>query len=159
MRASAGAGASAVPDALVGTWSRQEFDANAGETWSTTYRIVPCRVYDEPWKRLGDDQQCGAWEADAVIEGQRAHCAGTLAWLGVEDHVIVFLASGPERSSKYRTIPHPYLRIDDAWYCRDTFRLRLSPVASGDFQVETIGAGAQAGAFAATRGTITKSGG
>ena len=74
----------------------------------------------------------------------------------MEGDDIKFLATGPG-GGKYRTIPHPYIKIDDTWYCWDTFRFALTPGADGSFAIETVGAGALAGAFAATTGTVTKS--
>ena len=155
---SAAPSAAAIPTMLVGMWTGSEYDANAGETWQTTYRIEPCRQYDKPWKAPVDDQRCGEWTGDATIEGLPAHCAATLFWLEPDGDDFVFLASNTEGSSKYRTIPHPYLNIDDKWYCWDTFRARLTPGASETMAVKTIGAGALAGAFAATEGTVTRDG-
>ena len=146
----------ALPTTLVGTWAGSEYDANSGETWETTYRIGPCRQYDKPWKAPADDQLCGEWTGDATIEGLPAHCTATLLWLKSDGDAFKFLASNTEGSSKYRTIPHPYLKIDDTWYCWDTFRATLTPGASETMAVETIGAGALAGAFAATEGTVAR---
>jgi hypothetical protein len=147
-----------LPADLVGMWVGNEDDANLGETWATTYRIGSCRQYDKPWKKPADDQRCGEWTGDATVEGAPAHCAASLYWLEQDGEAFVFLASAAS-GGKVRTIPHPYVKIDDAWYCWDTFRVWLTPGASGTFAVETVGAGALAGAFTATEGTVTRSDG
>ena len=150
--------AAKLPTDLVGTWVGSEDDANLGETWATMYRIESCRQFDRPWKKPADDQRCGEWTGDATVEGAPAHCAATLYWLEQDGEAFVFLASAAS-GGKVRTIPHPYVKIDDAWYCWDTFRVWLTPGASGTFTVETVGAGALAGAFTATEGTVTRSDG
>ena len=144
-----------LPTELVGTWAGTEEDANLGVTWQTTYRLETCRQRDKPWKKPADDQRCGEWTGDATVEGEPAHCEATLYWLEQEGAEYKFLATSPG-GGKYRTIPHPYVKIDDEWYCWDTFRFALTPDASGASAIETVGAGALAGAFAATSGTVTK---
>jgi hypothetical protein len=153
---SASPSATVLPTTLVGTWVGREEDHYWGEIWETTYRIQPCRQHDEPWWAPADDQQCGDWTGDATIEGLPATCTATLSWLESDGDAFMFLASHAERSAKYQTIPHPYLKIGETWVCWDTFRIRLTPGASGTFAVETIGSGSRSGSFIAMSGTVAR---
>ena len=155
-KASPSPSAAALPTDLLGTWVGNEDDFDSGEIWKTTYLLQPCIQRLRPWRPTTDDEQCGEWTGSATVKGLPATCTATLSWLELDGATFVFQANGPAGSGKYRTLPHPYLEIDGTWYCWDTFRVRMTPTASGTLDVESIGAGSQSGAFVATAGNVAR---